>query len=94
VYDGEMHDGSAALPARAALVRQGDRVSGQYSFGAGQGEITGLVEGETLTFNWKTGTQNGRGVLRSSRDGARVDGTWGYGDRDTGGGRWTGTRAR
>jgi hypothetical protein len=94
VYDGEMHDGTAALPARTALVRQGDRVTGQYSFGAGQGEITGLVEGETLTFNWKTATQNGRGVLRSSRDGARVEGTWGHGDRPTGGGQWTGTRAR
>jgi hypothetical protein len=94
VFDGEMHDGTAALPVRAALVRQGDRVTGQYSFGAGQGEITGLVESETLTFNWKTATQNGRGVLRSTRDGARVEGTWGYGDRATGGGQWTGTRPR
>jgi hypothetical protein len=94
VYDGEMHDGTAALPTRAALVRQGDRVTGQYSFGAGQGEITGVVEGDTLTYNWRTGTQHGRGVVRSSRDGTRLEGTWGYGERDTGGGRWTGARAR
>src|SRR5262245_269848 len=89
-YDGEMHDGTAALPTRAALVRQGDRVTGQYSYGAGQGEINGLVQGDTLTFNWKSGERNGRGVLRSSNDGTRIEGTWGYGDRDTGGGRWTG----
>ena len=94
VYDGEMHDGTASLPTRAALVRQGDRVTGQYSYGAGQGEINGLVQGETLTFNWRSGARNGRGVLRSSSDGTRIEGTWGYGDRDTGGGRWTATRAR
>ena len=94
IYDGELHDGTVALPTRAALVRQGDRVAGQYSYGGGQGEINGLVQGETLTFNWKSGARNGRGVLRSSTDGTRVEGTWGYGDRDTGGGRWTATRAR
>jgi hypothetical protein len=94
VFDGEMHDGTAALATRAALVRQGDRVTGQYSFGAGQGEIAGVVEGDTLTFTWRTATDRGRGVLRSTRDGSRVEGTWGYGDRDAGGGRWTATRMR
>ena len=94
VFDGEMHDGTAALPTRAALVRQGDRVTGQYSYGAGQGEINGLVQGETLTFNWRSGARNGRGVMRSSGDGTRIEGTWGYDDRDSGGGRWTATRAR
>jgi hypothetical protein len=94
VFDGEIDDGSGPLPIRAAFVRQGDRVTGQYSFGAGQGEIAGRVDGETLTFAWRTATERGRGMLRSSRDGTRVEGTWGYGDRDAGGGRWTGTRTR
>ena len=94
MFDGEIHDGKAGLPSRLALVRQGDRVTGQYSFGVGQGEISGVVDGETLAFTWRTQTDRGRGVLRSTRDGSRVEGTWGYGDRDTGGGRWTGTRAR
>ena len=94
VFDGEIDDGTAALPVRSALVRQGDRVTGQYSFGAGQGQISGRVEGETLSFAWQTATEKGHGVLRSSRDGSRVEGTWGHGDRETGGGRWTGTRAR
>jgi pSer/pThr/pTyr-binding forkhead associated (FHA) protein len=66
----------------------------QYSFGAGQGEISGLVEGESLTFVWRTAEGAGRGVLRSSRDGSKVEGTWGVDDRTAGGGRWTGTRAR
>ena len=47
-----------------------------------------------MTFNWQTASERGRGVLRSSRDGVRVEGTWGYGDRDDGGGRWTGTQTR
>jgi len=94
VFDGNMDDGTAALPTRAVLFRQGDRVTGQYSFGAGQGEISGLVEDERLTFVWRTAEGAGRGVLRSSRDGSKVEGTWGVGDRTAGGGRWTGTRAR
>jgi hypothetical protein len=94
VFDGEIHDGTAGLPIRSALVRQGDRVTGRYSFGAGQGQISGLIDGETLKFEWQTATERGHGVLRSTGDGSRVEGTWGYGDRETGGGKWTGTRAR
>lgn len=94
MFDGEIHDGTTGLPSQLALVRQGDRVMGQYSFGVGRGEITGVVDADTLSFTWRTQTDRGRGVLRSTRDGSRVEGTWGYGDRDTGGGRWTGTRAR
>jgi hypothetical protein len=94
VFDGQIDDGTAVLPTRAVLSRQGERVTGQYSFGAGQGHISGLVEGQTLTFVWRTSTGNGRGVLKSSRDGASVVGTWGYGDQTSGGGRWTATRGR
>jgi hypothetical protein len=94
VFDGEMHDGTAALPTRVALVRQGDRVTGQYSFGVGQGEISGVVEGDTLQFAWRTATARGRGVFRSARDGSGMEGTWGYGERDAGGGTWKGARTR
>jgi Zn-dependent protease with chaperone function len=94
VFDGELHDGTAGLPSRVALVRQGDRVTGQYSFGTGQGEISGVVENDTLIYSWRTATDRGRGVLRSIRNGSGVEGTWGYGERDAGGGRWTGSRVR
>jgi hypothetical protein len=92
VFDGEIDDGRTRLPMRAVLARQGDRVSGQYSFGAGQGQIDGLVEGATLTYRWRTASARGRGVIRSSPDGSRVEGTWGYDDDVTGGGRWRATR--
>lgn len=94
VFDGEIDDGSARLPIRAVLHRQGDRVEGQYSFGAGQGQLNGLVEGDTLTYLWRTASGSGRGVLRSSRDGLRIEGTWGHGERTAGGGRWTAARGR
>jgi hypothetical protein len=94
VFDGQMDDGSATLPLRAVLVRQQERVSGEYSFGAGQGRISGLVQGDTLTFLWRTAQGAGRGVLRSSPDGSTVEGTWGHGERTEGAGRWTGTRTR
>jgi hypothetical protein len=94
VFDGQIDDGTGVLSARAVLFRQGERVTGQYSFGAGQGQISGLVEGDTLTFLWRTAEGAGRGVLRSSRDGSKVEGTWGHGDRTSGGGRWSGTRGR
>jgi NAD(P)H-flavin reductase len=81
----------------ASVTKRGARLSVGFLYapvGAGTRALAQLAEGDTLTFNWKTATQNGRGVLRASRDGARVEGTWGYGDRPAGGGQWTGTRAR
>ena len=56
--------------------------------------LNGLVEGDTLTFVWRTAAGTGGGVMRSTPDGSRVDGTRGNGDRTAGAGRWTGTRGR
>jgi hypothetical protein len=92
VFDGEIDDGTARLPMRAVLSRQGDRVSGQYSFGGGQGQIDGIADGETLSYRWRTASASGRGLVRSSADGSRIEGTWGYGERNAGAGRWNATR--
>lgn len=92
VYDGEIDDGTGRLPIRAVLHRQGDRVSGQYSFGAGQGQLDGLVEGTTLTYRWRTPASAGRGMVRASANGSQIEGTWGYGDRTSGAGTWAATR--
>jgi hypothetical protein len=92
VFDGRMSDRTGALPARTVLRRQGDRVSGVYSYGAGQGEIVGIVEGDTLIFVWQSGGSRGRGRVRTSPGGVEFEGTWGYGDASAGGGTWTGAR--
>jgi hypothetical protein len=94
IFDGEMSEGTGTLPVRAILRRQGDRVSGVYSFGAGQGEISGQAQGDTLIFVWRTGGQSGRGRVHATGDGGRFSGTWGHGESPTGAGTWNASRVR
>jgi Peptidase U49 len=91
-YDGEFDAGSSSIAIRTLLHRQGDRVSGQYSYGGSQGQLSGVVEGDTLLFSWQEGSTTGRGRLVAEPDGAAFNGTWGYGDDEAGGGQWGGTR--
>jgi Peptidase U49 len=92
VYDGAFEAGSSRIAIRTLLHRQGDRVSGQYSYGGGQGQISGVIDGDALLFRWQEGSAAGRGRLIAAPDGAAISGTWGYGDDEIGGGRWDGTR--
>jgi hypothetical protein len=92
VYDGEFDAGSSAIAIRTLLHRQGDRVSGQYSYGGGQGQLSGVVDGDVLLFSWQEGSAMGRGRLVIAPDGSAFSGSWGYGDDEAGGGRWDGTR--
>jgi hypothetical protein len=92
VYDGEISDGRGAAPIRTLLHRQGNRVTGQYSYGAGQGQLRGAIDGDALLFSWQEGSDVGRGRLVTAPDGEGFSGSWGYGDDETGGGRWAGTR--
>jgi hypothetical protein len=92
VYDGEVSDASGAVAIRTLLHREGDQVSGQYSYGGGQGQLRGVVDGNVLLFRWQEGSVLGRGRLMAAPDGAAFSGTWGYGDDEAGGGQWGGTR--
>jgi hypothetical protein len=92
VFDGRLSDRTGTLPARTILRRQGDRVTGIYSYGVGQGEIAGIVEGDTLVFVWQSGGARGRARVRAGPGGVEFEGTWGFGDAATGGGVWTGAR--
>jgi hypothetical protein len=94
VYDGAFDAGSNAIAIRTLLHRQGDQVSGQYSYGGGQGQLRGVVDGDVLLFRWQEGSISGRGRLLIAPDGEAFSGTWGYGDDDAGGGRWDGARLR
>jgi hypothetical protein len=67
-------------------------VTGIYSYGVGEGEIAGIVEGNTLVFVWQSGGARGRARLRAGPGGGGFEGTWGFGEAATGGGVWTGTR--
>jgi Peptidase U49 len=92
VYDGEFDAGSSAIAIRTILHRHGDQVNGQYSYGGGQGQLRGVVEGDVLRFSWEEGSVTGRGRLVVAPDGTSFSGSWGYGDDDAGGGAWGGTR--
>lgn len=92
VFDGQASEGAATAPTRTVLQRNGDQVTGQYSYGAGVGQLSGVVQGDTMWFRWQAGGDSGSGRLVASPDGMGFEGTWGYGENDQGGGSWLGWR--
>ncbi len=85
-------DGSVNI--KTFLRRQGDRVKGEYYYGAGQGRLDGRVQDEALFFTWREGREQGRGIFRPSRGDEAFTGSWGFGTSSINGGSWTGTRQR
>ena len=81
-----------AFPIQVALERQGNRVSGQYSFGIGVGTIRGTVSGDTLDFDWEWAGNRGRGRFTSRDGGNSFAGTWGYRDSAENAGTWKARR--
>ena len=92
VYDGEITAGASTVAIRTLLHRNGDQVTGQYSYGGGQGQLSGVVDGDALLFSWQEGLEEGRGRIMTAPDGTGFSGTWGYGADEAGGGEWGGTR--
>jgi hypothetical protein len=94
VFDGEITAGTSTVAIRTLLHRNGDQVTGQYSYGGGQGVLQGVVDGDALLFSWQEGSQMGRGRIVAAPDGTGFRGSWGYGDAEAGGGQWDGTLRR
>jgi hypothetical protein len=92
VFDGRMTDRTGSRPVRAILWRQGERVTGTYRGGLEQGDIAGVVEGDTLVFSWQSAAGHGHGRVRAGPGGVEFEGTWGFGEAATGGGVWAGAR--
>lgn len=92
VFDGEFSDGTASLPMRTVLRRKGNQVTGEYYYGGGSGRLLGLVEGNTLYYQWQEGGTSGYGYLELGADGRSVAGRWGYGESLDDGGDWNGER--
>ena len=77
------------LDFRMTLNRQEQTVRGQYEFGMGVVELEGTVTGDQLDYAWRWGNDYfGRGRIKSGADG-RLQGTWGYGQRNEGAGSLT-----
>lgn len=82
-----------SLPIQAVFERNGDAVSGRYSFGLGECEFEGRIISGKLYYNWRWGdNKSGKGVLQTSDDGDTFSGTWGYREASEGGGTWSGRR--
>jgi hypothetical protein len=92
-FDGAFSDGTAELPMRTVLRRNGKQVTGEYYYGGGSGRIFGLIEGTTLYYQWQEGGSGGYGYLELDADGRSLAGRWGYGESMDNGGTWTGARA-
>ena len=90
-YQGDWIDAKGtSLPGELILKRQGENVTGTYSFGVGTVTLKGVIDGEQLYYNWKWGTDYfGKGVLRAATPaGEELSGTWGYTKADKGAGTW------
>ncbi|HXH12601.1 MAG TPA: hypothetical protein VNP04_22885 [Alphaproteobacteria bacterium] len=97
LFDGEYHGqfvqflDPRPMAIEFVLQRQGDGVTGSYSFGLGIGAIDGKVVGNKLHFRWEWANNEGRGILEGRDDGS-VAGTWGYHRAESGAGTWSGQR--
>ncbi|MBS0527446.1 MAG: M48 family metalloprotease [Proteobacteria bacterium] len=89
-YAGQWIDAKGtALDFRMTLRRKEQTVRGQYEFGMGNVELEGTVTGDQLDYAWRWGSDYfGRGRLKSTADG-RLQGTWGYTQRNEGAGTLT-----
>lgn len=89
-YVGQWIDSKGvAIDFRMSLRRQGQTVHGKYEFGVGTADLEGTVSGDQLDYAWRWGNDYfGRGRLKSGADG-RLQGTWGYTQRNEGGGTLT-----
>jgi hypothetical protein len=85
LFHGEITDGNTGLDVDTVLSRDGDRVTGSYSYGAGYGDIDGVVDGETLSYRWRLLSNEGAATLTYAGDGV-YRGNWGVGNASTGGG--------
>jgi hypothetical protein len=66
------------------MARSGDQVRGQSSYGLGVSEFEGIVEGDTLHYQWRLGPNWGRGRLTFAN--GFYEGHWGNQDSDSNGG--------
>ena len=87
-FDGTLHGkmigGTTEFDLDTVLVRDGDTVTGSYSYGAGFGRIEGAINGPTLDYRWSMPPDSG-GATLTFEDGV-YRGSWGYGLSSSDGG--------
>jgi hypothetical protein len=93
-YVGAFSDGTAALPMKTILHRNGDDVTGEYYYGGGAGRLVGLIQDGVFYYQWVEGGTSGYGYMMAEQDGRVVNGRWGRGESMDDGGTWSGTKVQ
>ena len=86
--------GSPKYPTEVNFQRQGNTITGDYSFGIGTGKIVGKVTGNALTYEWSWAGNSGYGMLETQDEGQTFSGKWGYRNSLDNAGEWSGRRIR
>jgi hypothetical protein len=77
-FDGEYHGVFARALSNGqkeyllldlSLNRNGSQVSGRFNFGLGSGDLSGIIQGNRLTFNWNWSDSHGTGLLSLDAEG-------------------------
>jgi hypothetical protein len=79
------------LQAEYGFKRNGNSVSGYFSFGLGKGTFNGRITGNELHFFWEYGNNYGKGILKEESEGT-FSGFWGYREAKNDAGKWSGKR--
>ena len=84
LFSGTVTVNGVEFDLEVEMARSGNTVRGRSSYGLGVSDFEGVVEGETLQYNWQLGDLTGRGILKRHNDG--YAGSWGNGNSATNGG--------
>ena len=81
---GTFTGGTTPLDVDVVLSRDGEKVAGSYSFGAGFARLEGALQGSTLNYRWRMSPDGGAG--RITLEGDEYRGSWGNGASASNGG--------
>jgi hypothetical protein len=91
-YEGQIGLPDGTVPIRTVLRRDGDRVTGRYYYGQGEGQLIGVIDSGRLVFRWTEGQWEGQGEFQAADGGMSFTGSWGMEQSADDGGAWTGNR--
>ena len=74
------------------IIQEGTAVTGYYDFKGGM--LSGTLAGSRLDYAWRHDGKSGKGYFIISDDGQGMQGRYGYGEDNSGGGPWTARSVR
>ncbi len=94
VYECEFKGKGASESTKLRLIlrRDGDKVTGEYSYATAAGKVSGTVQGSVLNLTWRENQLGGKARFESAAGGGNFTGVWGERGSEDNGGTWTGQR--